>query len=288
MHRPIRLLYMLTAIIALGIAVWLPDSTDVSAMSVDSSLQDQLTLSPGEEKLVSGAADRIDRYRKGEGTVLVVDAAGTPLSDAAVRVEMLGHDFLFGCNLFTLGRCGGAALDAAYADAFANLFNYATLPFYWEHYEPSPGFDYSDGLTDMALWARDHGITTKGHPLIWALWSVPDWAPEDSDELEKALQARVTNIVKEFCGLIDLWDVVNEPVVAAQQDTSVGRLMKARTAAAMTTTALGWARAACPDATLLVNDFRTDDAFHKILQDVQSQGGEFDAIGIQSHTHMGR
>jgi GH35 family endo-1,4-beta-xylanase len=48
------------------------------------------------------------------------------------------------------------------------------------------------------------------------------------------------------------------------------------------------ARAANPQATLLVNDYRTDPPFYRILDALRENGALlFDAVGIQSHMHGG-
>ena len=48
------------------------------------------------------------------------------------------------------------------------------------------------------------------------------------------------------------------------------------------------ARAANPQATLLVNDYRIEPAYYKILDSLRDNGKLlFDAVGIQSHMHDG-
>ena len=48
------------------------------------------------------------------------------------------------------------------------------------------------------------------------------------------------------------------------------------------------ARAANPQATLLVNDYRIGPAYYKILDSLRDNGKRlFDAVGIQSHMHYG-
>ncbi len=108
--------------------------------------QEQVVWSEREIELLEGASERIEYCRKGDATVLVVDAAGTPVTDAVVHMDMLKHDFLFGANLFILDldklppikQAGSPPIEQdyppafkqTYSDAFAKLFNYATLPFY--------------------------------------------------------------------------------------------------------------------------------------------------------------
>lgn len=63
--------------------------------------------------------------------------------------------------------------------------------------------------------------------------------------------------------------------------------MLAHTPAGAEALALEWARTANPEANLLVNDWRTDNGFHKILEDVVATGVRFDAIGLQSYMYSG-
>ena len=69
-------------------------------------------------------------------------------------------------------------------------------------------------MTEALRWCREEGMTTKGHPLVWACRSgVQGWLRglpvEQTEELSRV---RVTNTVRGLTGEIDLWDVVNEPV----------------------------------------------------------------------------
>ena len=55
-----------------------------------------------EIELLESASERIEQYRKDDVSVLVVDAAGIPVANAVVHMDMLKHDFLFGANLYIL------------------------------------------------------------------------------------------------------------------------------------------------------------------------------------------
>ncbi len=92
-----------------------------------------------DDKLFAEAAARIEQNRKADAVVVVVDRAGKPIPAADVAIEQTRHAFLFGCNIFLWGKTGNEKAEAAYRAQFANVFNYATLPFFWNTYEPKRG-----------------------------------------------------------------------------------------------------------------------------------------------------
>ena len=94
---------------------------------------------PTDEELLAGADARIEQCRKADATVVVVDAAGKPVAGAKIDVEQTRHAFLFGCNIFSWGKLPDEDREQAYRQRFAELLNYATLPFYWSMYEPRQG-----------------------------------------------------------------------------------------------------------------------------------------------------
>ncbi len=234
---------------------------------------------------LAGAEARIDRFRKADVTIRVTDSRGNPLPGARVLVEQTNHAFLFGCNIFMLFNYKDQQRET-YGRQFAALLNYATLPFYWGGYEKKPGEKQREDRMRMARWCKEHGLATKGHPLVWHQ-VYPEWAPSDPEETRQALKNRVTEIVAEFKGLIDYWDVVNEATVSHKFDNGVGHWAKRDGAAAMVGECLEWARAADPEAVLLYNDFNLGADFEKLVADLIAAGKPVDAIGIQSHMHRG-
>ena len=92
------------------------------------------------DKILDGADARIEKYRKGDAVLRLLGPDGKALeTSASVNVEQTRHKFLFGCNIFKLNRCRTPEDNAAYAKRFAELLNYATLPFYWWSYERQRG-----------------------------------------------------------------------------------------------------------------------------------------------------
>lgn len=81
----------------------------------------------------------IEQNRKGHGIITVTDAKGVPIQGAKLRLKQKNHEFRFGANLFMLDEFESEQKNTAYRDAFASLFNMATLPFYWDSTEPEKG-----------------------------------------------------------------------------------------------------------------------------------------------------
>jgi endo-1,4-beta-xylanase len=246
-----------------------------------------------EEQVLSGAKERIEQHRKGEVTLVIQAPNGKPLPNAELTLTQMRHEFLFGCNIFRWGRIPDPKREELYRERFAAIFNYATLPFYWRGYEWERGKPNHGYTERVVAWCQEHGIVCKGHPLVWDHpASSPEWLPDDFDEIERLSKQRVRDIVQRFAGRIDIWDVVNEPTHLEPSSPNKTKMAAWGThigAVAYTALHLKVARAANPKATLLVNDYRTDEAYLRILQQLKDEQGRwlFDVVGIQSHMHGG-
>lgn len=248
---------------------------------------------PSDADLLAGASARIKEHRMADVAIVVVDAAGKPVPAARVELEQTRHAFLFGCNVFLLGRVGSDQDEAAYRERFAGLFDYATLPFYWPAYEPRRGLTGQARIEQMVRWCRANGITTKGHPLAWN-YADPSWLPEGPAEIRSLQMKRIDDIVKHFQGQIDVWDVVNEATHFERDEfkkraPKLTRMWQETGRVEFVRECFRHARAANPKATLLINDYRTDAAYAGLLRELSADrdGRPFDVIGIQSHMHGG-
>ncbi len=246
-----------------------------------------------EDELLQGAAQRIEQHRKADATMVVVDEAGQRLADVQISLQQTRHAFLFGCNFFAFGKFPNEADEAAYRRQFAELFNFATLAFYWPSYEPrqdQPNHAYTE---EVARWCQDHGITTKGHPLAWNYFE-PRWLPDDSAEIKQLQLARITDCVSRFRNLIDMWDVVNEAThferdELKQRAPKMTKMWDETGRVVFVDECFQAARAANADATLLINDYRTDVQYVQLIEAMARQAAArpYDVIGIQSHMHGG-
>ena len=247
-----------------------------------------LRAAPPEHLSAEQIDRRIQQHRTGELTLTVLDAAGKPLPGADVLVEMKAHKFLFGCNIYAFGKCGSDELERAYRDRFSELLNFATLGFYWSSYERQRGQTIADYVGQAAAWCREQGIRTKGHPLCWHQ-TTPAWLADLSEqEVEQAQFARIEREIAHFRGRIDTWDVLNEAIVMPDHQggkNPVAALCRRLGQAGLIARCFETARRTNPAATLLLNDFRLDPPYEKLIRQCLDAGVTIDAIGLQSHMH---
>ena len=255
----------------------------------------QRDASEDSDRILSDAESRIRQHRMAAVTLKLLTPDSRPLGPGGrVEIWQVRHRFLFGCNIFMLGRCRTPEQNAAYESRFAGLFNYATLPFYWWNYERQKG-RADDARTEEAVrWCKEHDVTTKGHPLAWN-YRDPPWLTGTPQEVARAQFERITRCVQRFQGDIDIWDVVNEATHYDREECKreAPRLTEAIAAMGVgpyIRTAFKTARDASPDATLVINDYRADAAFaDKVVSELVAENGRplYDVIGIQSHMHAG-
>lgn len=242
-------------------------------------------------KVLSNAEQRIEEHRKRDATVRLKLPNGDSLPvGATASIQLHRHRFLFGSNFFRFGEDGGAE-EVAYRDRFRETMNIGVLPFYWVSHESERGKTNASRWMEAAKWCQQNNISTKGHPLVWNL--EPEWlralAPR---ETERLLWQRITTEVTNFRGVVDQWDVLNEPTegVKFARDRSATALLHAYRrygVTGVTKHAFELARKANPNAKLTLNDYVTTNEYIKTIQRAIDAGTPIDVVGIQSHMHSG-
>jgi len=246
-------------------------------------------------------------HRIGDVSVTVRDGAGRPVADQDVVVAQRRHAFGFGNIGFDLiplangetarrpeevETFGGASVDALshLADLWLDLFNTATLPFYWGRFEPERGKPDTRRLLRTAEWFTERGVALKGHPLLWHTVTAPWLRDLPTREVEQVQRERIRRDVADFAGLIDTWDAINEAVIMPvfdKDDNGITRLCRDIGRIATVRLAFDEARATNPRATLLLNDFDMSTAYECLIEGVLEAGIEIDVLGLQSHMHQG-
>lgn len=237
------------------------------------------------------------KARTTSATITVLKPDSTPLVNQEVVIGQTKHSFLFGCNGFDFVPYANNELAGKEKEhvedlsvKFLDLFNFATLPFYWGRFEPKKENPDTKRLTNAAQWCVDHNLTIKGHPLSWHTLA-PDWLLSMSNQEILATQLkRIERDVTGFKGLIDMWDVINEVVIMPifdKYDNGLTRVCKELGRIETIRRVFEEARAANPNAIFLLNDFDVSPAYDILVEGCLTAGINIDILGIQSHMHQG-
>lgn len=246
----------------------------------------------------TAALDTAIRQHRTAAVQITLLQDGTPLANQDVLVGQVNHQFLFGTNwgestiALANGELSGHEKERAERrnEHFLQLFNQATLPFYWARFEPRRGHPQTERILNTARWYRDHHCAVKGHPLCWHTLA-PDWLLKMSNqEILLAQIERIQRDVSDFAGVVDTWDVINEAVIMPifdRYDNGLTRLCKEMGRIRLIRTMFDTARAVNPKAVLLLNDFDVSPAFDILVEGCLEAGIRIDVIGIQTHMHQG-
>ncbi len=254
-----------------------------------------LTAQEQKDRILDEVDTRIEKYRMGRAALRFLGPNGKPLkSGSTVSIEQKRHKFLFGCNIFKLNKCRTPEDNAAYAERFAALLNFATLPFYWWNYERRRGQPNDARTEEIVRWCKAQNITTKGHPLAWN-YAQPPWLPKDTDSAMRLQFDRIERCARRFKNKIDIWDVVNEATHydrpgCKERAPILTEAISKMGVGAYVREAFKSARKANPKATLLINDYRTDPSYaEKVISQLVDDSGQplYNVVGIQSHMHGG-
>jgi GH35 family endo-1,4-beta-xylanase len=250
------------------------------------------------------AAERIDRLRKADLRVLVVDAAGTPLPNVDVEVEMTRHAFPFGTAVEHEWLFDDSPNGAKYRDVLTRWFNYVTTEN--ELKQETISRRGIDRAIESLHWLKERHFAIRGHTVLWPSVTRPYQLPEAvrerylalrkkdaaaaRAELAEALRRHLVEKLVATRGLVRGWDVANE---AANLRDVMDDLEEGRGPDAVLAEWFRLARAVDPDAELYVNDYGivTDHGsnsalrrrYIKQVENLIARSARPDAIGVQSH-----
>ena len=167
-------------------------------------------------------SDGIEKYRKGNKKLRLLDKNGTPIKNSKVKLSQKTHEFRFGANIFMLDELETEEKNEKYKKHFADLFNMATLPFYWDSLEPERGKPryakdspkvYRRPATDLCIeFCEKHGIEPREHALAYEQW-FPTWLKgESTDVVKRELERRMAEISERYADKIPTIEVTNEMI----------------------------------------------------------------------------
>jgi endo-1,4-beta-xylanase len=235
------------------------------------------------------AEARIDRYRKADLSVRVLDGHGKPVVGARVHVQQQRHLYEFGsfveAPLLWQNEEGNR-----YRQWFLRAYNKATTPMYWADWGWENPEEHARYM-QYPQWLKQHDIRIKAHVLIYPGWDFMPSRVRLYEHDPKALWRAMENHIREKLaadkpfGIIS-WDVTNEtrdlkdlPRAFGSEEIYV-RLYKL-------------AHELAPEATLFLNENtiltmggRTEPQqaeFERMIRYLLSQGAPLQGIGMQGH-----
>ena len=172
------------------------------------------------ERVDKRVSEGIEKYRKGDGKITLVDKNGVPVANAKIKLSQRSHEFRFGANIFMLDGLESDEKNEKYKKYFAELFNMATLPFYWNSIEPEKGKTryekdspkiYRRPAPDLCIeFCEAHGIEPREHALAYEN-PFPKWLyGASTEEVKRELERRYREISERYASKIPTIEVTNE------------------------------------------------------------------------------
>ena len=244
-----------------------------------------------DEKIREG----IEKNRKGNGRIALIDKSGAPICGAKVKLKQRTHEFRFGANIFMLDELETAEKNELYKKYFVELFNMATLPFYWRDLEPVRGKPrytkdspkiYRRPTPDLCIeFCEKHGIEPREHALAYEMW-FPDWLCDASvEEVKRELERRYAEVSERYADKIPTIELTNE------MNWETGK-----TSFYDSPDFIEWcfktAEKYFPKNQLVINEeqalcwedrCRTSDKYYSYIEANMLKGARVDAIGMQYH-----
>jgi GH35 family endo-1,4-beta-xylanase len=240
------------------------------------------------------ALDRIEKIRKSDLRISVVDASGRPVPDAKVKLKMLKQRFVWGTAAQAQRLAGENPDDVQYKEEIPKWFNQIVFendlkwPF-WENGKEAQGGFNNQWVEDSFKFLKANGMTIRGHNLVWPSWRNLPGRLRDLQNDKVALAEAVHKHILEEAGLykgrLADWDVINEPYAEHDLLDLLGRDVMVDW--------FKWAHEADPTAKLYLNEYGIfsgggldrdhQEDFFKNLTFLKEKGAPIDGLGIQSH-----
>lgn len=235
----------------------------------------------------SVAQTRIEKFRKTRLSIHIPNTSGVE-----VRVTQLRHAFPFGSAVSAHMLVGRGSDHDAYRSKVERLFNQVVFEndLKWANWEKNSKRFNQEQTLNALHWLKDRNFRVRGHVMVWPSFRNMPKRIRGMRGNPKALQNAVTHhimdISRKTTGLVDEWDVLNEPFTHHDLMDILGKGIVPK-----------WFKTAKeqnPDVPLILNDYgqlaaggqlKTPHQVH-FLQNVKhllDQKTPLDGIGLQSH-----
>ncbi len=241
----------------------------------------------------TAALERIEKIRKGDIQIKVVDSKGKPIRNAKVTLSQTDSEFEWGTAIPFERLLVDTPDNLIYREKVLELFNAASPEndLKWPAWIGEFRGNYSSERAIEGLkWLQDHNIPTRGHVMVWpGRGNLPEkirnlLGTPDQDKIPGMVFDHIREIATATKDYLYEWDVLNEPYTNHDLIDAFGPEIM-----------VDWfktAREVLPDTTLYLNDFSNHDAttdkkhvehFEGIARYLVDHGAPIDALGLQAH-----
>ncbi len=177
-------------------------------------------LSEDDKFIIETALPNIEKYRKSDAKIELVDADGKPLADADFEIRQTKQAFLFGCSIppfddlkdYWSPEWTAPKNTEKQLKLMAEVFNFTVIPFSakWNILEPTQGNYHFEDLDKYVDFCVKNGITMEFHYLGGF---TPRWATRDG--LPEAWRKYCRVVVERYHDRIKYWQVINDARLSA-------------------------------------------------------------------------
>ena len=232
------------------------------------------------------AAERIDKYRKGNLAINVVDDKGKPLQGAQISIHQTRNAFNWGTATNSQLLLEDSKSAQQYRDTLTKYFNQVVFE---NEVKSKNWYKFDSAQTAKGVaWLKGRNISIRGHVMVWPSWQhagpVIEKYKNDTAGLRRALLKFIGEQTSTMKGWFTEWDVLNEPFAHDVFLDLLGRQEMVKWFEA--------ARANTPGVKLFLNDYTMfhgegpnsgSEAFYQNIKFLQANHAPIDAIGEQAH-----
>lgn len=240
------------------------------------------------------ALARIEKNRKGDFTIQIVDSKSRPVAGAQIHAVLKRHAFGFGSAVTAKWLSDPSDDGKKYRAIVEENFSRVVLEndlkrFAWEAYQDprTVNANYRKEWLDAGLaWLNERHISVRGHYLCWAPWE--DWSRKLKDQpaiLREKILAQIRNELPAVGNHVTEWDALNHPAAWEKGiciDTALGQEFYSqvfREARKLTKLPL-WI-----NEDQVFRPGRQQEEYYQIIKDLIAAGTKPDGIGNQAHFH---
>ena len=238
------------------------------------------------------ALANIEKYRKANLNIKVVDAAGAPVANAKVNVKMTNHNFNFGTFVGHKFVEKNDKKDGTYHKSFHANFNLATAPLYWQDWGWNGNL--ADNYRATVKYLHNNGIRWRGHPIVWPGETYMPSNTKDQKGDPAKQREMVLAHVRDVMSFVKNYDPIAVDMV---NEVRVNQYFTEQGDADLIRDAFHLAHEIAPDIPLFVNDYgilnsgglnhKSIEFYHDWIKKMRRDNVPLGGIGFQAHFGAG-